>query len=60
MSVLSLIMTLLLLGLLLYVVEVLIPLDYRVRKIIEAVIIIGIIVYILQAFGLFSHHPVTL
>ena len=54
MNLLTLIVVLVVVGVSLYMVESLIPMDYRIRRIIQAVICIAFIVYLLQAVGLLS------
>lgn len=53
-------MFLVIVGVLLYVVETLIPMDARIKRVIEAVVLIGVLVYILQAVGVIGHGTVRL
>lgn len=58
MSIVSLVLVLIVVGVLLYVVETLIPMDARIKRVIEIVVLIGVLFYILQAFGLIGGSPV--
>lgn len=60
MNLISLLMFLVIVGVLLYVVETLIPMDARIKRVIEAVVLIGVLVYILQAVGVIGHGTVRL
>lgn len=51
MSILGLVLVLVGVGVLLYIVETLIPMDARIKRIIELVVLIGVLLYILQGFG---------
>ena len=50
-ALISIIVTLVVIGLLLYLVD-LIPMDGTIKQIIRVIVIIGVIVWLLQAFGL--------
>ena len=60
MSLISLVLVLVVIGVLLYVVETLIPMDVRIKRVIEVIVCIAVLFYILQAFGLISNSPVHL
>jgi uncharacterized membrane protein len=47
----SLIVTLVVVGVLLYVVETMIPMDPTMKRIIHIVVILGALVFVLRAFG---------
>jgi hypothetical protein len=47
----SIIVTLVVIGLLLYLVD-LIPMDHTIKQIIRIIVIIAVVVWLLQAFGL--------
>lgn len=56
MSILSLVLVLIAVGVVLYCVETLIPMDIRIKRVIEVVVLFAILLYILQAFGLIGGH----
>ena len=49
-GIVGIIITLVVIGLLLYLVE-LIPMDRTIKQIIRAIVIVGVIIWLLQAFG---------
>ena len=51
-SLLTLIITIVIVGLILWLVETYIPMDAMIKRILEIVVIIIVIVWLLQAFGL--------
>ena len=55
MSLISLIGTLLVVGLLLWLVKAFIPMDRKVRKILNIVVGIGVVVWLLYAFGVLDN-----
>ena len=52
MSLLSLVVLLIVIGILLWLVETHIPLDPTIKKIIRVVVIIAVCIFLLQVFGL--------
>lgn len=60
MNLISLLIGLILLGVLLYVVETLIPMDVRIKRVIEIVAILGVCIYLLQGFGVIGGDAVRL
>jgi len=52
MPLLNLVIVLVAIGVLLYVVNNYIPMDGKIKSILNAVVVIGVIVWLLQAFGL--------
>jgi hypothetical protein len=52
MNLISLVVVLIVVGVLLYVVETLIPMDIRIKRAIEIIVLLGVFLYILQSFGL--------
>jgi hypothetical protein len=50
-GIVGIIVTLVVIGLLLYLVE-LIPMDRTIKQIIRIIVIIGVVIWLLQAFGL--------
>jgi hypothetical protein len=56
MSLISIIITLIIIGVLLWVVNSLIPMDAKVKMIVNVVVIIAILLWLLQEFGLMNYH----
>jgi hypothetical protein len=52
MSLINIILLLLLLGLFLYCIESFLPIDFRIKRILEAVMLIAVLVYILKGMGI--------
>lgn len=57
----SLIVTLIIIGVLLYLVNTLIPMDGKIKTLVNAVIIVAVCLYVAEGFGLFvgptwGHH----
>ena len=52
---LSLIVTLIVIGVLLYLMNQYVPMDGKIKNIINIVVVVCVIVYVLSAFGLFHH-----
>lgn len=52
---LSLVITLIIVGVLLWVVNSYIPLDAKIKNILNVVVVVCVIVFVLNAFGLFNH-----
>jgi len=65
-GIISIIVTLVVIGLLLYLID-LIPMDGTIKQIIRVIVIIGVVVWLLQSFGFMGSlssifhpaHPVT-
>lgn len=53
----SVIITLVLIGVLLYVVDRFIPMDAGIRTVIRVVVLIGVILWLLQVFGVATGMP---
>ena len=51
MPLINLVILLIVIGVLLWVVEKYIPMDATIKRIIQAVVIIGVVIYLLQVFG---------
>jgi hypothetical protein len=51
----SLVITIIVVGVLLWLATTYIPMDATIKKILVAVVVIGLVLYILQAFGVFSY-----
>lgn len=52
---LSLVLTLIIVGVLLWLVNSLIPMDGKIKNILNVVVIICVVVYLLSAFGVFHN-----
>ena len=52
MPLINLVITLIVVGVLLWLVNNYIPMDGKIKQILNAVVVIGVIVWLLQAFGL--------
>lgn len=55
MSLLSLVLTLIVVGVLLWLVNAYIPMDQKIKTILNVVVVIAVVLWVLNAFGLFSH-----
>lgn len=55
MSLISLVITLIVIGVLLWLVNTYIPLDPMIRKIINIVVVIAVVLWLLAAFGVLGH-----
>lgn len=55
MSLLAIIITLVVVGVLLWLINTYIPMDATVKRIIQIVIIIFVVIWLLQAFGLWHY-----
>lgn len=60
MNIITLVVVLIVVGVLLYIVETLIPMDVRIKRVIEVIVCLGVFLYILQSFGLIGGTPVRL
>ncbi|MDP2313160.1 MAG: Thivi_2564 family membrane protein [Pseudomonadota bacterium] len=52
MSLLSVVLVLVVIGVLLWLVNSYIPMDSKIKSILNAVVVIGVVLWLLQAFGL--------
>ena len=52
MPLLNVIMVLVVVGVLLYVVEILLPIDQTIKRIIHIIVILAVCIWLLQAFGI--------
>ena len=50
----SLVITLIVVGVLLWLVNTYIPMDGKIKSILNAVVVIGVVIWLLQALGLLS------
>jgi hypothetical protein len=55
MSLISLVITLIVVGVLLWLVNTYIPMDGKIKKILNAVVVICVVVWLLFAFGVLDH-----
>ena len=55
MSLISLAVTLIVIGVLLWLVNTYIPMDGKIKKILNVVVVICVVVWLLFAFGILSH-----
>ena len=55
MSLISLIVTLIVVGVLLWLVNTYIPMDGKIKKILNVVVVICVVVWLLYAFGILNH-----
>jgi hypothetical protein len=51
----SLVITLIVVGILLWLVNTYIPMDAKIKKILNIVVVVCVVIWLLYAFGLFSH-----
>ena len=55
MSLISLVVTLIVVGVLLWLVNAYIPMDGKIKKILNVVVVICVVVWLLFAFGILDH-----
>jgi len=55
MSLISLVVTLIVIGVLLWLVNTYIPMDGKIKKILNGVVVICVVVWLLFAFGILNH-----
>ena len=55
MSLISLVVTLIVIGVLLWLVNAYIPMDGKIKKILNGVVVICVVVWLLYAFGILDH-----
>lgn len=55
MSLISIIITLIVVGVLLWLVNTYIPMDGKIKKILNIVVLVVVILWLLQVFGVLSH-----
>jgi hypothetical protein len=53
----SVIVALVIVGLLLWVVNTMIPMDAKIKQILNVVVVIAVILYLLKAFGVLGNLP---
>lgn len=57
MSLISLLVTLIVIGFLLWLVNNYLPMDRRIKSILNLVVVVCVIVWLLSVFGILSHLP---
>ena len=55
MSLISLVVTLIVIGVLLWLVNAYIPMDAKIKKILNVAVVIVVVVWLLYAFGILDH-----
>lgn len=55
MSLLSLVLTLIVVGVLLWLINSYVPMDPKIKNILNIVVVIAVVLWVLSAFGLFAH-----
>jgi 1-acyl-sn-glycerol-3-phosphate acyltransferase len=55
MSLISLVVTLIVVGVLLWLVNTYIPMDGKIKNILNAVVVVCVVVWLLYAFGVLNH-----
>jgi len=55
MSLISLVVTLIVVGVLLWLVNTYIPMDGKIKKILNGVVVIAVVLWLLYAFGILGH-----
>ena len=59
MSLIGILVVLVVVGVLLYIANTLLPIDARIKVVINAIVLLVVFLWILEAFGLFSFGPLT-
>jgi hypothetical protein len=60
MALIPILVVLVVVGVLLYLVEAVIPMDASIKLVIKVIVILAVCLWLLQIFGLLGGHPVTL
>jgi hypothetical protein len=55
MSLISVVITLIVVGVLLWLVNTYIPMDGKIKKIINIVVVVAVVLWLLSAFGILGH-----
>ena len=55
MSLITLVVTLVVVGVLLWLVNTYIPMDGKIKKILNVVVVVGVVLWLLTAFGILGH-----
>jgi 1-acyl-sn-glycerol-3-phosphate acyltransferase len=56
MSLLTIVVTLIVVGVLLWLINTYIPMQGTIKKILNAVVVIAVVIWLLYAFGIVGHH----
>jgi len=57
MDLIQLVVVLVVIGVLLWLVNTYIPMDAKIRRIINVVVVVAVVIWLLNVFGIFSHLP---
>lgn len=57
MSIIGILVLLIVVGLLLWAVNAVIPMEPKIKQIFNVVVVVAVVLYLLKAFGLLSHMP---
>lgn len=60
MTIISLVLVLIVIGVVLYLINTLIPMDAKIKTIINVVVILAVLLWLLEAFGLLSGAQIRL
>ena len=55
MSLLNILITIIIVGVILWIINTFIPMDRKIKKIFNLVVVIALIIWLLKAFGLFTY-----
>lgn len=55
MPLLSVVVTLIVIGILLWLVNAYIPMEARIKQVLNVVVLVAVVLWLLSAFGLFGH-----
>lgn len=55
MSLITLVITLIVIGVLLWLINTYIPMDGKIKKIINIVVVVAVVLWLLSAFGILGH-----
>jgi hypothetical protein len=55
MSLITLVITLIVIGVLLWLINTYIPMDGKIKKIINIVVVVSVVLWLLSAFGILGH-----
>lgn len=55
MSLLSILIAIIVVGVLLWIINTFLPMDRQIRKIFNLVVVIALVIWLLKAFGLFAY-----
>jgi hypothetical protein len=55
MPLLSILIAILVVGVLLWIINTFLPMDYKIKRIFNLVVVLALVVWLLKAFGLFAY-----